>query len=259
MNKIENGKRYGFMPGCSLSSYDPENVNLLIDYMMQRIPDISFILKCCGKPTRDIGEDELFHKRFATMKKDMEECSIDTMIFACPNCKKVFEQELGSEQLSLWEVLSEIGLPEEMRGKAKNSDIVFTIHDPCSARNDTAAQEGVRRILQELGYRFEESEYSKEKTRCCGFGGQLDAVNPALSQSVMEKRLQTIPDLPVVTYCATCRSAFSQAGRNTWHILELIFGSVVTKEDFPQEDILAIPENVWHNRYEVRKKISKLS
>ena len=256
MSNFDKSIHYGFLPGCSLSSYNPEAVNEMIDYLNEALPNFSTILKCCGKPTRDLGQIRLFEKRFEGMKSDMADVSVEKMILACPNCKKVFDEELKENNLSLWEVLSEIGLPDNLKGKGKDSDIVFTIHDPCSARYDKKMQDGVRYILDELGYKYQEAEYSREHTRCCGFGGQVETVAPHLADKVMDRRLETLPDLPVVTYCASCRSAFMQGGRAAWHIIDLIFGSVVTKESVPPEDVLSVPEEVWHNRYKVRKKIS---
>lgn len=257
-SSFDKNTHYGFLPGCSLSSYNPDAVNEMIEHLNKNLPNFSVILKCCGKPTRDMGQQQLFERRFAGMKQDMKETGIDKMILACPNCKKVFDDNVDSENLSLYEVLPYIGLPDGMKNKGKESDIVFTIHDPCSARYDSRMQDGVRWILTELGYKYEESEYSKEKTRCCGFGGQVETVNYELSEKVRSRRIDTLKDLPVVTYCASCRTSLMQGERNTWHILDLIFGDVVTKATVPPKDVLVVPEQVWHNRYKVRKELMAL-
>lgn len=241
------------MPGCSLSSYNPEAVTKTVAYLNEALPKFSAVLKCCGKPTRDIGQYELFRERFEGLLADMRDVEIETMILACPNCKAVFEKESQIKSHLLWEILPLIGLPEEVRGKAKESDMVFTIHDSCSAREDKAAQDGIRWILTELGYKYVESEYSREKTRCCGYGGMVNPVNPELTRKVMQRRIKTLADYPVVVYCATCRSALSQAGRKAWHIMDLIWGPVVRAGDMPPEDVLEVPEKVWHNRFKTRQ------
>lgn len=253
MTELDRTIRYGFLPGCSLSSYSPDAVAKTAAYLNAVLPKFSALLRCCGKPTRDLGEQRTFQRRFAETQRDMADIGAEKMILACPNCKKVFDEQTPETALSLWEILQKVGIPEELRGKAKNSDIVFTIHDPCSARYDTAAQEGVRWLLTELGYRYEDSEFSREKTRCCGFGGQVGTVDPALAAQVMERRLATLPERSVVTYCATCRSAFMQNGRKAWHILDLLWGPVVYADSDAPEDVLADPDNVWHNRFQTRK------
>lgn len=241
------------MPGCSLSSYNPEGVIRMTEYLDHMLPHFSAILKCCGKPTRDLGQQSLFQERFAGFQRDMEETGAKEMIFACPNCKALFDRESSIRSHSLWEILPEIGIPEELRGKAKDSDIVFAIHDSCSARHEKGTQDGVRKILSELGYSYVEPEYSRENTKCCGYGGMVNPVNPELTKKVMRRRAETLGDHPAVTYCSTCRSALIQAGVKAWHILDLIWGPVVYADDIPPADVLETPSDVWHNRYQVRK------
>ena len=248
---------YGFMPGCSLSSYYPEAVVQMAAYLNSELPHFSAILKCCGKPTRDIGQYELFRERFDGFRQDMRDVGAEEMIFACLNCKKVFEKESDIVCHSLWEVLPQIGLPEALRGKAKDSDMVFTIHDPCPARYDAAAQDGIRWILTELGYHYVESSCSRENTKCCGYGGMVNAVNPELTRQVMKNRLETLGGYPTVVYCATCRSGLMQGGGKAWHILDLLYGPVVYAGDEPPEDCLKVPDQVWANRFEARKGLMK--
>lgn len=254
---LNKEKKYGFLPGCSLSSYNPAAVVKTTEYLRDSIPKFSAILKCCGKPTKDIGQYELFKKRFAGLLQDIGEVHVDEMIFACPNCKATFDKESEVQTTSLWELLPQIGLPEEIRGKAKDSDMVFTIHDACSARFDREMQNGVRWILDELGYKYTESEYSRENTRCCGFGGQINPVNPKMAERVMKRRIETLGDYPVVVYCASCRSAFMQNDVKAWHILDLIWGPVVYANDEPNADVLECPGEVWHNRFETRKQLQR--
>ena len=53
---LDKKKRYGFLPGCSLSSYHPEAVAKTVDYLNLSFPEFSAILKCCGIPTKDVGQ-----------------------------------------------------------------------------------------------------------------------------------------------------------------------------------------------------------
>lgn len=254
---LDKEKQYGFLPGCSLSSYNPEAVAKTVAYLKASLPKFSAILKCCGKPTKDIGQYELFRKRFAGLLLDIKDVNVDEMIFACPNCKATFDKESEIVTKSLWEILPQIGLPEEVRGKAKDSDMVFTIHDACSARFDKEMQDGIRWILKELGYQYVESACARENTKCCGFGGQVNPVNPEMSKKVMQRRIETLEDYPVVVYCSSCRSAFMQSEVKAWHILDLIWGPVVYAGDEPNADVLQYPNEVWHNRFETRKKMKK--
>ncbi|MCC8106210.1 MAG: (Fe-S)-binding protein [Clostridiales bacterium] len=250
-------KHYGFLPGCSLSSYQPEYVGKITAYLNERLPDFSAILKCCGKPTKDIGEYEHFKERFGGLVADAEELGIEKMILACPNCKATFDSESEIPTVSLWEVLAELGLPDELKKKAADSDMIFTIHDSCSARYDKGAQDGVRRILSELGYQVVESEESREHTRCCGFGGMVASANPGIARKVAERRVRSLHGYPTVVYCSSCRSMMLQAGVKAWHILDLIYGPVVYRNDLPTENIIEDPGNVWRNRVTAKECMKK--
>lgn len=255
--KVDKNKRYGFMPGCSLPSYNPEAVAKTTAYLNSVFPKFSAIQKCCGKPTKAVGQYDLFKERFKGLQDDMDAVGIEEMIVACQSCKLTFNDASPTPTYSLWEMFPIIGLPEELRGKAKDSDMVFTIHDSCSTRHDAALQDGIRWILDELGYKYVESKYSREKTRCCGFGGMVVPANPEVAMKVMKRRVETLEYNNVVVYCAACRSSILKGGANAWHILDLIWGPVVMKDDNSPIDVLASPVKSWVNRYKAKKGIQK--
>ncbi|SDK75783.1 (Fe-S)-binding protein [Natronincola ferrireducens] len=256
--KIDKNKRYGFMPGCSLPSYSPEAVTKTTAYLDSVFPRFSAVQKCCGKPTKAVGQYDLFKERFADLQKDMDDVNIEEMIVACQSCKLTFDEASTTPTHSLWEILPLIGLPEELRGKAKGSDVVFTIHDSCSTRHMTKLHDGVRWILTELGYKYVESKCSREKTRCCGFGGMVVPANPEVAERVMKRRVETLDSEYVVVYCSACRSSILKGGSKAWHILDLVWGPVVHLNDEPPVDVLASPIKSWINRYKSKVGIAKV-
>ena len=143
--------RKAFMPGCSLASYNPYNVEHTVKYLKSKFPDLSVIQKCCGKPTKAIGQAEMFNERFASLVEDIVFCEADEGIVACQSCMKTLAENDAYTTVSLWELFPKIGLPEELIGKAKDSDVVFSVHDSCSVRDCTGIHDGVRWILTELG------------------------------------------------------------------------------------------------------------
>ncbi len=156
-----------------------------------------------------------------------------------------------------WELLPKIGLPEELRGKAKDSDVVFSVHDSCSIRTYNGIHDGIRWILHELGYKTAEPEHTKEKTRCCGFGGMVVPVNYDIAKKVMDRRVNDFPTDHIVTYCAACRQSMMIGGGNPWHILDLVWGPVVYSDSTPPEDVLSSPIKSWKNRYKSKTLIKK--
>jgi Fe-S oxidoreductase len=255
---MDKNIRYGFMSGCSLPSYNPEAVAKTITYLDSVFPKFSVFQKCCGKPTKALGQYDLFKERFKGVQEDMDDIGIEYMIVACQSCKLTFNDASPTPTHSLWEVFPKIGLPAELVGKAKDSDIVFTIHDSCSTRHDKALQDGIRWILDELGYKYIESKASKDKTRCCGFGGMVVPANPEVAAKVMAKRVDTLDSENVVVYCSACRSSILKGGAKSWHILDLLFGPVIYEGDAAPVDVLSSPIKSWANRYKSKRDIAKI-
>lgn len=254
---LGTGKRYGFMAGCSLSSSSPDAVEQTLLWLKTQYPDLSAVQKCCGLPTRNMGQKELFDERFAGLQKDLDGCGIDTLIVACQNCRNVINRHGHTPTVSLWELLPQIGIPEHLRGKGKDSTVVFTIHDSCPTRSETGIHDGIRWLMDELGYKYVEAEYSRENTRCCGAGGMVKAVNPDVTERVIERRMDTLPSNYVVVYCGTCRSFLDQGGAKAYHILDLLWGPAVTADGPVPDDVLSHTAAAWKNRYVSKKKLNR--
>lgn len=250
--------RKGFMPGCSLPSYSPINVEKTVKYLKGFYGDLSGIQKCCGKPTKALGQAEKFEERFGSLVKDIKDCEVDEMIVACQSCMNTLKDSPEFKTTSLWELMPQLGLPEEVRGKAKDSKVVFSVHDSCSIRGMSEIHDGIRWILHELGYETIEPEKTKATTRCCGFGGMIVPVNQEIAKKVMDRRVSDFPTEHVVTYCAACRQSITLGGGKAWHILDLIWGDVVHLDSEPPKDTLSSPVKAWQNRYKSKKAIKKV-
>jgi len=247
--------RKGFFPGCALSSYNPNNVASTVKHLKNVFPDLSVIQKCCGKPTQAIGQADLFEQRTASLLEDIKYCEIEELIVACQSCMKLLGKVKDFKTISLWELFPEIGLPQELKGKAKDSDVVFSVHDSCSVRDYTGIHDGIRWILTELGYKFVEPERTRGTTRCCGFGGMVVPANPDVAKRVMTRRVGDFPTDKIVTYCAACRQSMLMGGGHAWHILDLIWGDVVYANTPYPENTLASPIKAWGNRFKSKRLI----
>lgn len=247
-----------FMPGCSLPSYNPTGIAKTVSYLKTVYGDMGAIQKCCGKPTAAIGNVDEFKERYAELQSDFDLLEAEEVITACQSCfGMITKNSTRQKPKSLWALLPEIGLPEELRGKAKNSDVVFTIHDSCSTRYEKELQDGVRWILNELGYKTVEPEFTRDETRCCGFGGMVVPANPDMSTRVINRVVKDFPTEHVVVYCAACRASMMGVGTKSWHILDLLWGDVVMKETQPPANVLASPVKSWLNRYKSKKELIK--
>lgn len=245
--------RRGFMAGCSLSAYCPQYVRQTVDYLKEFYPELSIIQECCGKPLYYLGEQAKFERQFGRLEQSVKNCEIDQLITACEGCLSMVQRSEQFESISLWTVLAQIGLPEAALGKAKDSDMVFTIHDPCPTRDNVVMQQAVIKLLEALGYQVKIAKLSGEKTLCCGMGGMCGVANPKLAHEAMVHRVETLPTKNIVTYCASCRSAMMNGGGQAWHLLDLIWGPVVYQGDKCPENTLNSTFTAWKNRYKTKQ------
>ncbi len=247
-----------FVPGCSLPSYNPEAVKATLDYLQKKLPGTGSILKCCGKPTKALGQVDKFKERYGQFQAEIDKLGAEEIVVACQSCYKTMSEYSPNQKVtSLWALLPEIGLPKEAVGKGKNSDIVFAIHDSCSTRDVPEIHDGIRWIMKELGYKTEEPPHTRENTRCCGFGGMVVPANPDLALRVMKRRTDEVESDYIVAYCAACRESMVKGGKKAVHILDLIFGPVFTsKSEFP--GLPGSPIKGWVNRYKAKKNINEV-
>ncbi len=247
-----------YMGGCALASYNPQLVLKTAEYLRTVYPDLAVIQKCCGKPTSAVGQEEKFKERFAGFNEDLAYIGCDELIVSCQSCYKIIKKNANVKVTSLWELLPQIGLPQEVVGKGKNSDIVFSLHDSCSIRPYAAIFDGIRWIVDQMGYQYVEPEKTRETTRCCGFGGMIVPANPEVAKRVMARRVADFPTENVITYCAACRQSMLMGGAKAWHILDLVWGDVIKNGDTPPEDTLSQTMTAWGNRYKTKKGLNKM-
>ena len=247
-----------FIPGCSLPSYNPEAVKKTLDFLQKKLPGTGSILKCCGKPTKALGQVDKFKERYGEFQAEIDKLGAEEIIVACQSCFLTMSEYSPKQKVvSLWELLPEIGLPEEAIGIGKDSDIVFTIHDSCPTRNVSGIHDGIRWILDQLGYKYAEPPHTRENTRCCGFGGMVVPANPDLALRVMKKRTGEFETDYVVAYCAACRESMVKGEKKAVHILDLIFGGPWnSKSEFP--GVPGSPLTGWVNRYKSKKNINNV-
>jgi NADPH-dependent glutamate synthase beta subunit-like oxidoreductase len=213
---------YVFFPGCQLAASSPEHVDQVYAYLRDRLGDVGLMLRCCGAPADWAGRAEMFQSSLADLRAEHEALGAPTVVLACSSCHRIFAEHLPEVPVvSLWTVLEEHGPPQPVSpGRGAGA---VAVHDPCGTRHDSAIQDSVRNILTSIGYEIEELPLSRERTECCGYGGEMWLANPDLAKEVVERRIAR-SELDYVTYCAVCRDFFAASGKRTRHLLDLLFG-----------------------------------
>ena len=210
--------KYVFFPGCQATAIAPATVRAAYLDLCSRLDGgVSLVLGCCGAICDWAGRYEMYEDTVKFLDDKLAELGNPTIIAGCPTCKKQFSRH---ETAGIWEILEHIGLPE----KAKRDHRPIAIHDACGARGDQETQDSIRRIAECLGCAVEETEYSGDKSPCCGYGGLTQFTNREVAKKMTDKCLER-SDLPYLSYCMACRDRFAREGRESMHLLELVYGT----------------------------------
>ena len=210
--------KYVFFPGCQATAIAPATVRAAYLDLCSRLEGgVALMLGCCGAISDWAGRYELYADTVNLLDSKLKELGDPTVIAGCPSCKKQLSRH---ETLGIWEILEDIGLPKQ----AQRQDKPIAIHDACGARGDADTQNAIRRIAESLGCTVEETEYSGDKSPCCGYGGLTQYTNREVAKKMTDKCLER-SDLPYLSYCMACRDRFAREGRESMHLLELVYGT----------------------------------
>ncbi|MFH2044454.1 MAG: NAD(P)-binding protein [Pseudomonadota bacterium] len=208
-----------FMPGCHLSAYSPQSVISAYDWLISNDKDTGIILKCCGNPTRSLGDHASFQNMIKDLTDEIKRMGAEELILACPNCLRTISQHdaSGIKIRSLYDVLAEEGIVLSDGHKTG----VFSIHDPCAGRFKKDTHNNIRKLVSQTGNSIIEMEHHGENGLCCGMGGMIAFASFDLAQKITKKRVEEAKH-DILTYCATCREALAQH-KPTIHVLDLLF------------------------------------
>ena len=210
--------KYVFFPGCQATAIAPATVRAAYLDLCNRLEGgVALMLGCCGAICDWAGRYEMQEDTVKFLDEKLTELGNPTIIAGCPTCKKQLSRH---ETVGIWDVLENMGLPE----KAKRMDRPIAIHDACGARGDSETQDAIRRIAEKMGCKVEATEYERDKSPCCGYGGLTQYTNKEVAKKMTDKCLER-SDLPYLSYCMACRDRFAREGRESMHLLELVYGT----------------------------------
>ena len=213
--------KYVFFPGCQATAIAPATVRAAYLDLCSRLDGgVALMLGCCGAICDWAGRYEMYADTAAFIEGKLADLGNPIVIAGCPTCKKQLSSNEWVELKGIWEVLEEIGLPE----KARRMDMPIAVHDACGARGDHETQESIRRIAESLGCQVASTEYEGDKSPCCGYGGLTQFTNREVAKKMTDKCLER-SDLPYLSYCMACRDRFAREGRESMHLLELVYGT----------------------------------
>ncbi len=213
--------RYVFFPGCQAAAIAPETVKAAYSDLCERLEGgVALMLGCCGAICDWAGRYEMFDNTKEFLDRELAKLGDPVVIAGCPTCRKELEQHDGLRVKGIWELLCEIGLPDG----AKKIERSMALHDACGARGDEKTQHEVRKLAEELGCELVDTPYSGDRSPCCGYGGLTAYANREVAGEMTKKCLER-SDEPYLSYCMACRDRFARQGRESRHILELVYGT----------------------------------
>ena len=213
--------KYVFFPGCQATAIAPATVRAAYLDLCNRLEGgVALMLGCCGAICDWAGRYEMYAETAAFLDAKLAELGNPIVIAGCPTCKKQLSANECVELKGIWDILETIGLPE----KANRTARPIAIHDACGARGDGDTQQSIRRIAQSLGCQVAETAYSGDQAPCCGYGGLTQYTNREVAKKMTDKCLER-SDLPYLSYCMACRDRFAREGRESMHLLELVYGT----------------------------------
>jgi len=235
--------KYLFFPGCRLGMSAPRLVKESYAFLQEATGgDTGLMLGCCGVPALWAGDLERLERNIENIRASWEKLGKPTFVYACATCERTFREYLPEIPLvSLYTLMEEA--KTQPREAGYPSAVVF---DPCAAYEDSELRQSVRSLAERAGTALRTPE---NPSRCCGYGGHIQAPNPELYEKLTEAAARG-GEAPYIVYCINCREVFLTRGKACRHILETWFGH----EDTPVPGILEKRRNALKLKEELMKE-----
>jgi glutamate synthase (NADPH) small chain len=240
-----------FFTGCELPATSPKQTRVLYEHLLRQDPKIGVLMNCCGVPAEILGLEAEGARAQKQIAGAMADLGAEELIVACPQCQEILTARFPEARVSsVWEVLAETWDPIQ-----RYDDVQFAVHDPCRSRHNPEVHAAIRSLVRTSGAEVVETDYSHERTRCCGSGGKIENVDPDLFSKIAERASEQT-GLPMVTYCTGCRTALRDAGRETIHLLDLLMTpNSIDRALDPEPGIFMRLANRLRSKWSIRRMV----
>ena len=213
--------QYVFFPGCQASAIAPETVKAAYLDLCERLEGgVALMLGCCGAIGDWAGRYQMQEQTKKFLMQELSKLGNPIVIAGCPTCRKELSELEGAETVGIWDILLKLGLPKGGHALERPA----AMHDSCGARGDAQTRAAIRELAERLGCELVDTPYSGDRSPCCGYGGLASFANREVAAEMTEKCLER-SDAPYISYCMACRDRFARQGRESRHILELVYGT----------------------------------
>ena len=221
-----------FWPGCALMKLDPAILRKTLEVLRREEPELALAAGCCGQPTQYLVPEK-WDSRREQLSTLLNKKGVRRIYTACPNCTIQMGELPGVEIIPIWAPLMRNLRKEDLA----QSPGRFVWHASCPIRSDGAQLDALRQLRELVGCNCTDPGI----IRCCGNIHMLRSTNPAQSAAIRRRRLSELEeDRTILSCCEGCLDAFRAEGRDTCHLLELLFGRSKTRS--------------WGNRFQNTQK-----
>jgi Fe-S oxidoreductase len=175
--------------------------------------------KCCGDPSRRIGEEGLFQRQAQTNIETFKTYGVRRIIVHCPHCYNSLKHEYRQHGAEL-EVIhhSELLLDLIHRGKItldKSLEWRLAIHDPCYLGRYNSLHGPLRQVVgASRNIELVEMRKNQEESFCCGAGGGHLWMPGGKGSRMENMRLEQAREIGaqvIVTACPYCAITLDSA------------------------------------------------
>jgi heterodisulfide reductase subunit D len=137
---------------------------------------------CCGFPLIVGGRAADAQRLIEHNVAEVRRLGAKTIVFSCPSCYNAWAKYYrlpGIQLLHSTQFISELVAQGRLSLEAEGLRLSY--HDPCDLGRGTGEYEAPRRVLQALeGADYVELRESRERSLCCGGGGDVEMWDPQL-------------------------------------------------------------------------------
>lgn len=178
---------------------------------------------CCGYPLITAGMKDAARTLARHNLEAVRRLGARRLVASCPSCYHTWRRdypELLGEELGFPVVHESQLLLELVEGEALKLGPVeeaITYHDPCDLGRNSGLYEEPRRVLAAIpGLKLVEMAETRERSLCCGGGGDVEMGDAELTHAVAARRLgqaEAAGARTIVSACQQCKRTLSMAAR----------------------------------------------
>jgi heterodisulfide reductase subunit D len=172
---------------------------------------------CCGFPLIGAGMSRELEKLKVHNLDKIKEVGAKIMVFSCPSCYRTWKElyDTDVELLHSSHLLER--LIKEKKIPLKELNLTVTYHDPCDLGRNSDVYEPPREVLKMIpGLKLVELKDNRQKSVCCGGGGDVEMANPDLTSEIAQMKINEVQKTGadiVVTPCQQCVRTISTRAR----------------------------------------------